>query len=321
MTQQPLRDRLEPRVRLRIPHFERHHGLSSARVHAFEDLDCRDWYDEFRRRIVSAVNEGRYLPLYRMGDGEYAFALGFRPEDRVPFWSLGAKGKVKRILARLGLRHHRSGSVEYGFETYTPKEHRELADRFVASMREVAAHGMLALGLDDSPFYGDYLPDILDWIDENEIPLGPDNYYHVYFLYALLHGPDRADVLRGRRVLVVTGLDEEKERGIRAGLEKEGVADIQFLPISRAKAMSEELDLAGVVRPIDLALVGAGVGAVNIVHQLRPLSAPALDCGFVLSTLGQSDLRWSRPYCVPDEEFDSERVRFMGAASPTPAAR
>ena len=315
MMQSPLRDRLRPRVELRIPHFEQHSGLSSARVHAFGDHDCREWYDEFKRRVIAAVESHTYLPLYRMGDGEYAFALGFRPEDRELFWRLSTKGKIKRILARLGLRHHRSGSPEYGFETYSPRERQQLEERFVTAMRKVAQEGVLALGLDDSPFYGSYLPDILDWMDRHEVALKRDNYYHVYFLYALLHGPDRIDVLKDRRVLVVTGLDSEKERGIRTGLQREGAADVQFLPISRTKAMTEVLDLTQVDGRVDLALVGAGVGSVNIVTQLEPLSVPALDCGFVLSTLGDPGLRWNRPFCVPDDEFDLERVRFLAAGS------
>jgi hypothetical protein len=126
-----------------------------------------------------------------------------------------------------------------------------------------------------------------------------------------MHGPDRKRLINGRRVLIVSGLTDDKRRGIKRGLTEGGASDIQFLPISPKKALLDTIDLGQIRRPVDLVLVGAGVGSANILVQLEPLGVPCLDVGFALSTLGNPELRWNRPFCVPDDEFDPERIKFL----------
>ena len=48
-----------------------------------------------------------------------------------------------------------------------------------------------------------------------------------------------------------------------------------------------------------------------MLRQLEPLGVPALDVGFALDIMAQPELRWRRPFCVPDAEFDPERVEFL----------
>ena len=74
--------------------------------------------------------------------------------------------------------------------------------------------------------------------------------------------------------------------------------------------MFVQIDLSKIQRPVDLVLVGAGVGSVNILAQLATLNTACLDVGFALTTLENPDLRWNRPFCVPDDEFDLQKINF-----------
>src|SRR5207245_1658189 len=141
------------------------------------------------------------------------------------------------------------------------------------------------------------------------VPIDAGNYHHMYSVYVLFHGPDRERLLRGRHILVVTSLTPTKRASIERGLREAGAARIQFLGISSDKALLDRLDLTQVHHPVDLVLVGAGVGSANCLDQLRPLGSVAIDAGFCLSTLGDRDARFQRPYCVPDEEFDPARMQ------------
>lgn len=314
-----LRDRLTPRVKLHYPGFDGMRAISDVlgdrvRAHAFDDTECRAWYRGFADDVLAAVDERRYLPVYRMGDGEYSFALGAL-EEVLPWRRLrprqAARRALKWVTGRAG--EHRSGSPGYGWEVYSPAERRTLVDLYAGHLAAIARQGYLALGLDESPLYSRYLPHVLDWLDARGIPLHAGNYQHVYAVYALLHGPDRDRLLRGRRVLVVNHADAARRDAVTRSLTALGAAGTTWISVSRSKAMLDRIDLDGVAGTVDLALVGAGVGAASVLLQLAPLGVPALDVGFVLDVMADPELRWNRPFCVPDGELELDRVRFLPA--------
>jgi hypothetical protein len=309
-----LSEQMKPLVNLRYPHFEKHNELFKTNdSYGFEHLSCPDWYQEMVAKILQAMARQEYLPLYRMGDGEYVFALERRPQDSQPFWQLSPRqvaGRIKRaITGKAG--HHKSGSAEYGWETYDKEEIKALRENFIKSLRFVARHGLLGMGLDNGNTFGPFMPAIVDWFSEHHIPLHRENFYHIYHVYVLLHGPDRFKILAKKNVGVVTGLTPEKQAGIEKGLNRAGAAGVQFIGISANKAMFDQIDLSAFQSPVDVVLVGAGVGSVNILRQLAPLNTACLDVGFALTTMGNPELRWNRPFCVPDEEFDANKVAFL----------
>ncbi|MBW3573093.1 MAG: hypothetical protein KY467_18510, partial [Gemmatimonadetes bacterium] len=281
----------------------------TERVYAFRDEDCRGWYRRFADDVLAAVDERRFLPVYRMADGEFSFALG-APEERLPLRRLRPRQLAKRLLNTLRGRRggHRSGSPGHGCEVYSPRERRALLDAYAADLRFVADRGYLALALADTPFFAPWAREILDWLDARGIPVHVGNYQYFYAVYALLHGPDSERLLGGRRVLVVNHADAERQAAIAEALARAGAAATRFISISRDKAMLERLDPRSLVEPVDLVLVGAGVGAANVLRQLEPLGVPALDAGYALDVMAQPALHWRRPYCVADAEFELERV-------------
>jgi hypothetical protein len=74
--------------------------------------------------------------------------------------------------------------------------------------------------------------------------------------------------------------------------------------------MFDQIELTKVQGSIDIVLVGAGVGSVYVLVQLAPLNTACLDIGLALSTLANPDLHWNRPFCVPDDEFEINKIRF-----------
>lgn len=310
---QSLREQMKPLINLHYPHFEKHNEICKTNdSYAFEMIPCHDWYQEMVSRILKAIATREFLPLYRMGDGEYIFALGKRLEDDLPFWQLSPRqmaSRVKKLMTeKAGL--HKSGSAEYGWEVYNKEEKTALRGKFINDLRIVAQRGLLCIGLDNGNTFGPFMPAIADWFDEHDIPLNRNNFYHLYHVYVLFHGPDRFKILSGKNILIVTSLTPEKKQGIERGLSIAEAASVQFVEISAHKAMFEQIDLGKIHRPVDLVLIGAGIGSVNILSQLAPLDTACLDVGFVLTTLGNPDARWNRPFCVPDEEFDPEKIEF-----------
>jgi hypothetical protein len=319
----PLRERLVPRVELTFPGFARHDDPDwPVRAYAFEQVHCHDWYRSFAARVCDAVGTGRHLPVYRISDGEFRFMVG-PPTVRRPWWQWSP-----RLIAMRGneilhgaRRAHRSGAQVYGYEFYTSEEWQHLRGQYVDQLRRIADEGILAVVLHETGIVQAYVPEVLDWFDANAVEIHGANYHHMYSVYVLFHGPDRQRLLRHRDVLVVTSLTEAKRSAIERGLKAADVNSIQFLGISGEKSMLDRLDLTQVRRPVDLILVGAGVGSANCLDQLRPLGAVAIDAGFCLSTLGDPDLRFDRPYCVPDEDFDPVRMRFEWQAGPVRRVR
>jgi hypothetical protein len=308
----PTRQRLSPSVPLRFPNFERHYELGTAPAYYFEERDCRDWYRDMVSRIIESVEARRYLPVYRLGHGQFILALA-GPNGRALAERKGwYRNPIDWLLIQLlaTKRDFRSGSPEYGWEEYTRDERPAAYLCFVDSLRRVAEAGILAPAFHRSASYSGFIPGIFDWLDANKIDLNRGNYHHVYSIYALMHGPDRKRLIAGRKVLVVSGLTDEKRSGINRGLTQLGATDVQFLAISPQKSLLECIDLSKLKGSVDLVLVGAGVGSASILVQLEPLGVPCLDVGFSLTTLGSPELRWNRPFCVPDDEFDMERIRF-----------
>src|SRR5262249_44812554 len=91
-----------------------------------------------------------------------------------------------------------------------------------------------------------------------------------------------------------------RQAAIEASLRREGVASVQFINISPHKSMFDLIDLSHVRLPVDLALVAAGIGAVNILQQLEELSVPCIDSGISMECLINAQYRMQRPFLLSD---------------------
>jgi hypothetical protein len=178
-------------------------------------------------------------------------------------------------------------------------------------VRHAAQNGILAAAFHRSSLLKHYFPEIFDWFDEHDVPLHAGNYIHMYATYALMHGKEANRLLADRHVLVVTRLNEQRMKNIRQGLHRQGADTVQFVPVSAHQAMLDDVELSAVERPVDLALIAAGVGTSNVLLQMKKLRIPQLDVGYCIDTLADPELRWNRPFCVPDGEFDPAKVEYV----------
>lgn len=272
------------------------------KVLAVSEQSCAAWYDAFVARLVAA--RGRtFLPVARMSDGEFLFALGAQtPDPRRPFWQRTAARcmQIGRMIRQRG--NFSAGAVgRYHSGAYSRREWQSLRAQFAQDMAYVARHGALALHLSygRKPFQEVYFPPLRRWLDASGIDLTPSNYVPFYFVYAALTGPWRRSLLAGR-VLVVNGATGAKRDNIIAGLRREGATDVHWCSISDRRSLLDRIDITPFLGKIDVALVGAGIGKGNILRQMESLAVPCIDAGFVFEVWADPARAQERAFCLPD---------------------
>jgi hypothetical protein len=281
----PLRERLREPIDLCLPAFCGSVAAGEVTQWYFRRRDAGEWYAALVERLVSARG---YLPLYRMSDGEFVFVCGKRPLPLtmlLEFPKLVVKDRLK-VLLRRHRRTYLSGTPGYGYETYTWAEWERARQGYADRVRAIGKAGILAVNfVRHLEFPRQYLEPMCSWMEAHDIDLTPTNYYPFYYVYAALLGPDARRLYEGRRILVVTS-DEDgtKWPAIRQRVMRFGAADATFVRISRSKSMFDRIDVTR-IGTVDLVLMGAGVGALNIAEQVAPLEALTIDAGFVLDCL------------------------------------
>ncbi|MFL5582914.1 MAG: hypothetical protein ACJ8AO_21315 [Gemmatimonadaceae bacterium] len=303
----PLRDRLRAVVDLRIPGFLRSVPPGRVRQITFRERPVDAWFDEFVERVVGAIGR-HYLPVFRISDGEFTFSVG----SRIPYPPPGGNPVLhyaREVLSYLRWRRFDtflSGAPGHDLERYRGAEWRRLRAVYTAQLRELARTGLLAVNLVRTPerFGERHHAAFLEWMDRARIPVTEQNCYPFYFVYGLLNSSLRRRVYAGRRLLVVTSLTPAKQQAIESGLRAAGAASVQFRSVSGTRAMCDTVDLSGVEPPIDVVLIGAGVGAANVLTQVRQFGTLAIDAGHCLDLLAAPEVAGQRDYTLPDEELE-----------------
>jgi hypothetical protein len=315
----PLRTRMSTQVTLSIPGFEGSGREVQVLQAAFRTMASESWYGDTRTLLLNKLGQG-YFPVFRLSDGECYFCLGYR---------LPPPGQGKSAVLHYGrtalsayvkygcYRTFWSGQPGYGHEVYRGRQWRSLRSEFANLLREVAERGLIAANFSRHRGFelmSRYIPDIYDWFDKEGIRLDSDNYIPFYFVYALLLGPDRHAFLRDRKVLVITSLSDEKERRLRKYFEEEGSRSVNFIRISRSSSMTDRIELRPEHEGTEIVLIGAGVGAANILHQVKSLGTLAIDAGYVLECYQNPAYKGTRVFTMPDED-----LKDAGQALSTPA--
>jgi hypothetical protein len=314
-----LRARMTNQVALGIPGFEFSGRETPVVQYALDRRTSEIWYESSKRRLLSQFGKG-YFPVFRFSDGECYFCLGYRIPPPPPGHSAPVHYVRTALSAYVKYRCHRvfwSGQPGYGHEVYRGKQWSRLRFEFSTLLREIAECGVIAANFASHRGFESmsrYVPDIFDWFDSHEIHLNSENYIPFYFIYAMLLGPEGHKFLRNRRVLVITNLTSEKETRLRAYFEAESVAEVQFIGISRSSSMTDRIHLREEHDGTDLVLVGAGVGAANILAQVRPLHTLSIDAGFVLECYQNPAYRGSRVFTLSDDEIEANKTANGGCA-------
>ena len=267
---------------------------------ATEKTTCDAWYTGFVDQIVAARSRS-FLPVCRMSDGEYLFALGHQPPDV-------RRHKAVRLVLR-GLHLYQSIKLLGGFCTATGRyyagqyrrhEVRSAQQQFAAGTRRISQDGILALHLSygATAFQEHYFPALSRWLQRHRIALSHRNYVPFHFVYGALTGPRRNELLHGR-VLVVNCATGAKRAQIIATLQREGATEVHWCTISDRRALFDRIDMTPFIGKVDIAFVGAGIGKIGILNQMAPLKVPCIDAGFVIETWANPECAAERPYCLP----------------------
>lgn len=290
-------------IAFRVPGFE-YLQRPGDRTLALRDWHCEDWFNLFVDRLVEACGSRNYLPVCRMSDGEYLFALGEQPPDvRLPLIarthehirSWGRRLRSFRAATRPGVS---SGS-------YSQCEVMAARTRYADLVAEISRQGILALHLTYGdcahgarPFQERYHPALARWLTQHGIVLTDKNYFPFYFVYAAFCGYRRGELLRDRRLLLVTSAAGEKRQRIQSTLLAEGAAEVRWQEISNSRSMFDVVDIARHIGGVDLALIGAGVGKPNVLVQLQPLQVPCIDVGYLMEVWANNGVNVDgRPFC------------------------
>jgi len=284
------------------------YGGLGFRSRSSEPMDRQ--YERFRNRVIAAIGR-EYLPVYRMADGEFGFMAGQRKltRDRASL----RRHVINQVRIRIRGGSHRTC---WG-EEYTSLELQRGNEIFLRSLRLVAERGVIAayFAVRGDGWGEAYFEPVCDWLDANHVALNDDNYVPFYFVYAMLNDSRRSELYSGRRVLVVTHLTPERTSALERALLAEGAASVAFISVSANKSLLDSIDPGTVTGPVDIALVAAGIGSVNILAQLESLAIPCIDCGISLECLLDESRRLERPFLVGDDRIQvglNGAVKILG---------
>jgi hypothetical protein len=303
-----LRERLTHLVDLSLPGFKKTVPPGTVYQLAFDNRPASVWFAEFIQQVEIAIGK-KYLPIYRMADGEFIFCVGWKPELPPEGSSLWIKSRcvikntIKTLLRRIGIKSRAVRTV-WG-EYYTAEERSKLIRYFIDCLKNIAEHGYLALHFTRTRdrFSEQYVESMCNWFDSNNIQITPQNYIPFYFVYALLCGPERFKLFTNRRILVITSASEGKRLRISQALTHLGARKVDYVAISPDKSLMDRLDLSTLSELPDVVLVAAGIGSANVLCQLAPLQTVCIDAGICVEALADPSLR-NRVFMIPDDEAE-----------------
>jgi hypothetical protein len=269
-----LSERMQHVVAVRLPGMTTAQGPVISLERALEPLDGAAWLDATRERLLSSIRR-RWMPVYRMADGEFRFAVGWRPpRPQTP------RAALRYIAWRTGLLRRSHVKTVWG-EQYSVDERSMLMPAYQRYLREIAEAGCLAMfmGTCGETSFPEYVGPVCDWFDEAGVPVNASSYVPFLFVLTLLAGTGSQAFYQGRHILVVSAISDPEKARIEQALRRRGAASVQFASISSSHSMLDDVDLASVSRPVDVAYLAAGIGAANVLVKLRPLGTLCVDVG------------------------------------------
>jgi hypothetical protein len=279
----------------------------------YEDESMLKEFEELFN-IVTTNYGNKHLGIYRICDAEYIYCVG----RKLPY-NLSVFQKIrfltKTFLIACGIINQKTGHANYLLkeywtgEHYSKKEKKLLKGKYIEDLQKLAKEGFLAPHLVYSPahFSEEYIQPILNYLKSNKIELTKSNYFPFYFVYIMLNVERYKNLLyKNRNVLIITAFNERnKPENFTANLSKEGVKNLYFYNISHDKALLEVIDKEKLPDDVDLVLIGAGIGSVNIINQLGHLNALCIDAGHALDCLSRPQLRKERIFLLPDDQISN----------------
>lgn len=306
------------RQRIALPGFARQDAIVTRQiVFPPTGTTVQQWFENFRTRFEQALDRHEWLPIYRASHGEFSFVSGRREIPAVGAGFLRyCLSRIYRVV-RFQSTFYSSGTPGHGYETYKQWELPRLRRALARYVKMIGDEGVICYYFSDR----DTFPlreqqRFAEWVARAGSALRPENYGHIYFVYALFQGEKWQRYFRGRKVLVISSDQPERTAAWRKVLLEIGVVECRFVAISGSHSMRDHVEVPRDFQP-DLCIIGAGVGAANVLWQLRGMKCPCVDAGFVLDTLAFPHKKKQRIYCINDQEWDA----YYGPQAPVWAAK
>jgi hypothetical protein len=232
------------------PHFQRFSKVLEARKRECTLLlpagvRSQDLFDSFLNHVIGAIELRRYLPIARFCDGEYRFYSG---KETTTCWGERASSLQKEGVERL---------------------HTD-------ALRIIHENGVLCPNLNLA--YAGLQSAFLEFLNKKGMLL--QNYAPFYFVYALLVNPRFLSMLRSRNVALITSTKNKKIQFMLKTLETMGIRRVRFYEIPETGVAHGNFNIA-IDQQVDVALVGAGIGAPLVLARLQKEDCVSIDAGFV----------------------------------------
>ena len=252
------------------PHFQRFSKVLEARKRECTLLlptaaQSQDLFDSFLNHVIRGIDRRVYLPIARFCDGEYSFYSG---KETTTCW-----GERRSSLQKEGVEQ-----------------------LHVKALRVIHEDGVLCPNL--NLVYLELQSAFLEFLSKHGMPL--QNYVPFYFVYALLVNPTFLSKLRNCSVALITSFKNKNSTAILKTLESMGIHNVSCHEIPASGVAHGEFDLT-LGRKVDVALVGAGIGAPLVLARLQQESCVAIDSGFVFHLWDGTFDRYERLFLNYDE--------------------
>ena len=260
-----------------------------------EEIDCVKWYRDFKNKVISNNN---YLPICRFSDGEYEFLFN----DKLPIFEFKFRffrGLLSFLKKKILLKNFQAETIKgVSSGKYTRTEKIKSIKTYKNNIKEISKTGYLALHLTfaKEPFQQKWHPSIKEFLIKHNIVLSIDNYAPFYFVYHLLSSKDRFELFKNKNILLITS-ESKKVEMVKTKVLECGASSVSFLGISQNRSLFDIVNIENYHNKIDIVLLAAGIGKVNIITQLKPLNATCIDMGYMYEVYANPEIGLNRPFC------------------------
>jgi hypothetical protein len=258
-------------------HMKPSYGSYVSMIHD-RRVTAEELYAEFRSRIIDAIG-CRYLPVYRMADGEFIFMFGYR-------WNWRSKRPFRALASYF--KYSYFWYFGHGFKTswgecYSRTEINKIRREYDRKIGTILEDGFICpfLYLNEIRQYESHNRQVLKYFRNRCGGRLDNSIYPFHFPFFLFSLTGWQDILQGVSILVVTGGGEARFSRIKSSLISLGAANVSVLEVSSSRSMFDVLDSSVKDKYLtcEIALVAAGIGALNIIEQMSWFNGPVIDVG------------------------------------------
>lgn len=279
----------------------------NRKVFLIEDQNCDDMLELFFKRILNVIKEKKHFPIIRLADGEFQYLLG---TNELNF----RKPKIKLVYHIFNQYYEKlfNKRFEVKSRTYTSiygtgfarsndvkKSKIDIIKKYSISLQNISKKGILAIYTIIKPeFYTEqYMPNLEQFFQKNNININIENYVPFYFVYILLTNKKYKSIYENKNVHLITSFDKTSKSKIEKTLKLYNVKNITWTRLSEDNVLYDLIDIKKINKNVDVVFVGGGLGKANIFNQLDNFPALIIDAGYIFETWKEPILVKERNYC------------------------